>query len=79
MHKRCSGIRGKLKKDSKFKCRICRNQQTDVAQDCPVIESNGQSLKIVEKICYLGDTVGAKRGAVDSGSGSGVDGVSSEI
>ena len=40
VHKRCSSIRDKLKKDSKFKCWICGNQQIDVAEDCPDIESN---------------------------------------
>ena len=38
MHKGCIGIRGKLKKDSKFKCQACANQQTDIAEDCPGIE-----------------------------------------
>ena len=38
MHKGCIGIRGKLKKDSKFKCQACANQQTGIAEDCPGIE-----------------------------------------
>lgn len=30
------------------------------------MELNGQSLEIVEKFCYLGDTIGAGGNAVDS-------------
>ena len=66
MHKRCSGFEGKLKVDSKFKCQTCINQQTDRAKDSPCIKLNDQSLEIVEKFCYLGDTVGARRGQYDS-------------
>ena len=65
VHKRCSGIRGKLKVDSKFKCQTCMNQQMDIAEDYPGIELHGQSLEIVEKF-YLGDTTGAREGACDS-------------
>ena len=39
-HKRCSGIRGKLKEDRKFKWQTCGNQQTDVTKDFPGIELN---------------------------------------
>ena len=60
MHQRCSGIRGKLKKDTKFKCQTFANQQAGIAQECLDTELNGQSIEIVEKLCYLGDTIGAK-------------------
>ena len=53
MHERCSGIRGKLEKDSNFKCQSSANQHTRIAEDFPGIELNGQSLKIVENFCYL--------------------------
>ena len=52
--------------DSKFKCHTCGNQHTDIAGDCPAIELNGQSLEIVGNFCYLGSTIGATVGAVDS-------------
>ena len=58
MHKRGSDIRGKLKEDSKFKCQTYADQQTDIAENCPGIE-------IVEKVCYLGDTIGARMGGFD--------------
>ena len=35
-YKRCSGIRGKLKEDSKFKCHARDYQQTYI-ENCPVI------------------------------------------
>ena len=36
----------------------CPNQQTEEAEDFPGIELNDQSLEIVEKCCYHGDTIG---------------------
>ena len=42
VHKRYSGIRGKLKDNSEFKCQLCTNQQTDIVENYPGI--NGQSL-----------------------------------
>ena len=42
------------------------NQQTDIAGNCPGIELNSKSLNIVEKFCYLGNTIGARRDAFDS-------------
>ena len=50
VHKRCSGIRGKLKEDSKFKCHTFGNQQTDTAMSDRI---NGQSLEIVKRFYYL--------------------------
>ena len=56
VHKRCSGIRSKLKEDSKFKCQTYANQQRDIADDCLGMKLSGHSLEIVEKFCYLADT-----------------------
>ena len=66
LHKRCGGTRGKLKEDNKFKCKIYANQLTEIAEDCPDIVINGQSLGIAKNICYVGDTIGARGGAFDS-------------
>ena len=65
MHKRCSGIRGKVKENSKFKCQTCANQQTDVAVDCPGIELNSQFLETMKKF-YLDGAIVARGGATDS-------------
>ena len=64
VHKWCSGIRGKLEKDSNFKCQASANHHAEIAENFPGIGLNGQSVKIVEKFCYLGGTVGA-RGVAD--------------
>ena len=54
-----------MKEDSTFKCQTCVDQRTDVA-DCSGAELNGQSLEIVEKFYYLGDTMRARGGTFDS-------------
>ena len=66
MHKRCSGIIDILKKGSKFECKKCANQQRDIADNFPGIELNEQLLEIVERVCYLGDTIKVSVGALDS-------------
>ena len=43
----------------------CLSQETDTAEGFPRIELNGQSLDVVEKCGFLGDTVGASGGAVE--------------
>ena len=67
VHRKCSGIRGKLKEDSLFKYQTCANQQTNIAEDCPGIELNGRSLEIVEKFFCLSDTIEAREVAIDNG------------
>ena len=64
VHERYSGIRGKLEKDSNFKCQSSANQHKGIAEDFLSIELNGQSLKIVEKFCYLCGKIG-RRGDED--------------
>ena len=64
VHKRCSGITGKLKENSNYKRQTRSNQQTDIAEDCQDIELNGQSLEIVEKLCDVGHTLGITKGWV---------------
>ena len=64
VHNGFSGIRGELKEDSKFQFQLCVNQQIDIIKDCRGIEFNGHSFKILEKLPYFGDILGAKGGAV---------------
>ena len=64
MHKRCSGIRGKLKKDSKLKCQTCANQETDSRGLSK--HRNDQSLEILKKFCYFSDKIGATGVSFDS-------------
>ena len=56
-----------MKEDSKFKCHICANQQTDIVEDGPCTELNYKSPETVEMFCYLGDIIGFGGGAVGSG------------
>ena len=73
VHKRCSGIRGKPNKDSKFKRQTYTNQQTDTAGNCPSTELNGLSIENMEMFFYLGDIIG------DRGDTLGIYEISSEI
>ena len=70
VHKRCSGISGKLKNNVDFHCRRCLEGENDllhaVLQKDVVIEPNVK-LECVPKFCYLGDALGA--GAVGRRSG----------
>ena len=50
--------------DNKFKCQTYANQHKYIAEDCAGIGLNGQSFEIVQKFCYLGETRGAKGGAI---------------
>ena len=58
LHKKCSGIRGKLKEDSKFKCQTCESQEENIIENCPGMELKDHSLEIVERF-YLSGTIRA--------------------
>ena len=72
VHKRCSGISGKLKSNVDFHCRRCLEGEHGLFQSVlgkeVVIEPNVK-LECVPKFCYLGDTLGAG-GGVDEVQGS---------
>ena len=53
VHKRGSGIKGKLKEDYEFRCQTYVNEQTDIAQDRTCLWLNGQSLEILESFVIL--------------------------
>ena len=65
VHKRCSGISGKLNSDADFHCRRCLEGENGLFQSVllkeVVIEPNVK-LECVPKFCYLGDTLGAGGG-----------------
>ena len=63
--KRSSSTRGRQKEDDDFECRTCASQETEADKNCLGIKLNGQSLEVVERFCYLSDTIGARRGAVN--------------
>ena len=64
VHKRCSGIKGKLKSNVDFRCRRCLEESPvgTVLQREVEIEPTVK-LECVIKFCYLGDTLGAGGGA----------------
>ena len=49
MHKRCSGIKGRLKTDQEFKRKSCALGECVIAEESVVVNCDGQSLDIVEK------------------------------
>ena len=63
MYKRCSGVKGRLKENNQFKCKRCTVGETVGDLDIKTVECDGQSLEVVQKFCYLGDTIGARGGA----------------
>ena len=69
VHKRCSGISGKLKSNTDFHCRRCLEGENDLYQSVMlkevVIEPNVK-LECATKFCYLGDTFGAGGGAEEA-------------
>ena len=66
VHKHCSGIKGRLKTDQEFKCNSCAQGECVTAEESVVVNCDGQCLDIVEKFCYLGDTIGARGSVEDS-------------
>ena len=80
IHKRFCGIKGELKEDSEFEYQTCAIEETDIPEECPGIQLNGQSLEIVEKFCYCSHEIRAKARAVTNAIRKAkADGVSSEI
>ena len=69
VHKRCSGISGKLKSNADFHCRRCLEGKNGLFQSVllkeVVIEPNVK-LECVPKFCYLGDTLGAGGGVEEA-------------
>ena len=69
VHKRCSGISGKLKSSNDFNCRRCLEGENGLFQSVllkeVVIEPNVK-LECVTKFCYLGETLGAGGGAEEA-------------
>ena len=69
VHKKCSGISGKLKSNVDFHCRRCLEGENGLFQSVllkeVVIEPNVK-LECVPKFCYLGDTLGAGGGVEES-------------
>ena len=67
IHKRCSGIKGKLKHDPDYVCRRClgliHDKQALLLKE---VESGSVKLEVVPTFCYLGDTCGQTGGCLDA-------------
>ena len=67
VHKKCSGVKGKLLDDGNFKCSTCTNGLPPVAEDCREISlSDGAKLECVSRFCYLGDMLGEGGGCEEA-------------
>ena len=62
VHRKCSGISGKLRADLQFVCKRCKGEITDNAVFPASVMYSGGSLEVVENFCYLGDMLGSERG-----------------
>jgi hypothetical protein len=64
VHKKCSGVKGKLKADSTFQCRKCKHPGPAVNSGVISVElEQGVFVECVEEFCYLGDMLSAGGGA----------------
>jgi hypothetical protein len=60
IHKRCSGISGKLKRVDDYRCRRCMDGNPVRSEGLQHISLGvGLKLDCVQKFCYLGDMIGA--------------------
>ena len=65
VHKKCSGIRGSLRADPSYKCRVCTGSYVLQERPGPLV-LDGVALETVDTFCYLGDTISAAGGARES-------------
>mgnify|MGYP001824797758 CR=1 FL=1 len=65
IHKRCSGISGKLKDSGDYRCKGCSGGHSLGSSELKeIVLDNGQVLECVGKFCYLGDMISEGGGAV---------------
>src|SRR3989441_510150 len=67
IHKKCSGVVGRLKKGGDFKCRNCSEGGMKVVDEARqfVLEARAE-LEVDDKFCYLGDVIGKGGGAEEA-------------
>jgi len=66
VHKKCSGVKGQLKKETNFSCRKCKNPEIVQRRKQSVSLEQNVELECVDEFCYLGDMIGAGGGAGDA-------------
>ena len=63
VHKKCSGISGKLKPDPNYQCKRCLGQARPLdGRPCSEVMVDNDSLEVVDSFCYLGDMLSAGGG-----------------
>ena len=66
VHKRCSGVRGRLVDDPTFKCKVCTGVITPPVQGLAEISIGDEKLEVVDAFCYLGDVTDQTGGCFDA-------------
>jgi hypothetical protein len=70
VHKKCSGVKGRVKADIDYHCKKCKNGTVNIMAETSNKEKclmeNGVSLDCVEEFCYLGDMLSCGGGAVEA-------------
>ena len=67
MHKKCSGVKGRLTDGVKLICPVCvKGGHSSVVEDKEVSLGEAGSLECVDKFCYLGDMLGCGGGVDDA-------------
>ena len=62
VHRKYSGISGRLRADLLFECKRRKGEITDNAVFPASVMYSGDSLEVVENCCYLGDMLGSEGG-----------------
>ena len=63
VHKKCSGIKGRLPPDSEFRCALCLGTARAIDERQSVeVEVGNERLEVVPEFCYLGDMLSAGGG-----------------
>jgi hypothetical protein len=68
IHKKCSGVKGKLTPDPEFQCKNCVSgvQNDQRVEDRVMDLGEDGSLEMVQQFCYLGDMIGAGGGSEEA-------------
>jgi hypothetical protein len=69
IHKKCSGLSGRLVEGIKYSCGVCtgkRNIQPELGKAVDAVVLQNDSFEGVDKFCYLGDMIGAGGEAEDA-------------
>ena len=69
IHKRCSGVKGRLKEDGGYKCPPCVNQSVinvGLEKDEEIVKGEKGGVEYVDHFCYLGDVLSAGGGAEEA-------------